>query len=100
MDTLLISTWGAAALLIIIFRDPNVPEFIKLRLLQITTNLRGALLRRRLQLRLSLTKRSLRNDWLGRRLRDIELRSIQRNPAYREFFDGSLGANRGGQEKH
>jgi hypothetical protein len=90
MDTLIISTWGAAALLIILFQDPNVPEFIKLRLLQVTTNLRGAGLRLGLLAQLSLTKRSLRNDWLGRRLRDIELRSIQRNPAYREFFDRDI----------
>jgi hypothetical protein len=90
MDTLLISTWGAAALLIILFQDPNVPKYIGLRISQTVTSIRGAILRERLQLTLSLTKRSLRNDWFGRRLRDSELRSIQRNPAYREIFDRDI----------
>ena len=86
MDTLL-ACWAVTTfILFLLFEDPNVPEFIKLRFLQVTTTLRGAGLRLRLLARLSVTRRSLRDDWLGRRLRDMELRSIQHNPAYSEFF--------------
>ena len=86
MDTLL-ACWAVTTfILFLLFEDPNVPEFIKLRLLQVTTNLRGAGLRLRLLAQLSVTRRSFRDDWIGRRLRDFELRSIQRNPAYRELF--------------
>ena len=86
MDTLLVSWAVTTFILFFLFEDPNVPEFIKLRLLQVTTNLRGASLRLRLLAQLSVTRRSFRDDWIGRRLRDYELRAIQRNPAYREFF--------------
>ena len=87
MDTLLISTWGTAALLIIIFRDPNVPEYIQLRIRQALQRCYALLLSYRFAASLLFTRRSFRNDWLGLRLRYIELRSIQRNPAYREFFE-------------
>lgn len=86
MDTLL-ACWAVTAfILFLLFEDPNVPKFIKLRFLQVTTTLRGAGLRLRLLARLSVTRRSFRDDWIGRRLRDYELRAIQRNPAYRELF--------------
>ena len=86
MDPLVVSAWGTAAL-IIIFQDPNVPEYIQLRLSLAALSLRGFGLRIRLGFGLALSRRSFRNDWLGRRLRDRELRSIQRNPSYRELFD-------------
>jgi hypothetical protein len=100
MDPFVVSVWGTAALLIILFRDPNVPAFIRLQALHISQQLLALLFRLSWGAQLTLTRRSLRNDWLGRRLRDRELRAIQRNPAYREFFDGSLGAQRGSKEEH
>jgi len=99
MDPFLIFWWGVTALIIILFQDPNVPTFIQLRVSQAVITVRSSLLRIRLFCSLSITKRSFRNDWIGRGLRSWELWSIQRNPAYRELFDGSLGAQRGSKEK-
>lgn len=90
MDPFLISTWGTAALLIILFRDPNVPAFIQLKALHTAQQLRASLFRISWGAQLALTKRSFRNDWIGRRLRALELRRIQRNPTYREFFDRDI----------
>lgn len=86
MDTLL-ACWAVTAfILFLLFEDPNVPEFIKLRFLQFTITIRSTGLRLSLLARMAATQRSFRDDWLGRRLQDFELRSIQHNPAYRELF--------------
>ena len=53
----------------------GIPTWIELRS-------RQAILR----IRLYLDKQSLRPGPVGQFLRDRELRAIQRNPAYREFF--------------
>jgi hypothetical protein len=87
MDSLVVSAWGTAALIIILFQDPNVPTFLQLQVSHAVITVRSSLLRIRLFCSLSITKRSFRNDWLGRQLRDYELWSIQRNPAYRELFN-------------
>ena len=87
MDPFIVSVWGTAALLIILFQDPNVPAFIRLSALRVLSYFWTSLLRISLGYSLFLTRCSLRNDWIGRWLRDRELHSIQRNPAYREFFD-------------
>lgn len=100
MDTLLIFWWGVAALIIILFQDPNVPAFIELQFRRCFQAIASWYFSQRLAFSLALTRRSFRNDWIGRRLRDYELRAIQRNPAYRELFDGSLGAQRGSKEEH
>ncbi len=46
-----------------------------------------------LRIRLYLDKQSLRPGPVGRFLRDRELRAIQRNPAYREFFNEQVQSN-------
>lgn len=53
----------------------GIPTWIELRIRQTI-----------LGVRLYLDKQSLRPGPVGRFLRDRELRAIQRNPAYKEFF--------------
>jgi hypothetical protein len=98
MDPLVVLAWGTAALLIILFNDPNVPIYIELKLRRLLQVVYSKLLATRMGLSLAYTRRSFRNDWLGRQLRDRELRALMRNPAYQEFFDGSMGA-KGGSKK-
>jgi hypothetical protein len=87
MDPFLIFWWGIAALIIILFQDPNVPTFIELKFRRLSQVCYSGLLATRLAVSLAITRRSFRNDWLGRGLRSWELWSIQRNPAYRELFE-------------
>jgi hypothetical protein len=86
MDPILIYWAVTGIILFIIFQDPNVPEYLRLRAAQAATHLRGAVLGWRLRTGLALSRRSLRADRLGRILREAELRRIERNPAYAEFF--------------
>ncbi len=87
MDPFVVSAWGMAALIIILFQDPNVPQYILLRIIRLRQQTQALLLSYRLAASLALTRRSFRNDWLGRGLRSWELWSIRRNPAYREIFN-------------
>ena len=89
MDTIhLIYVWLLVSLpFIILFTDPNVPLYLELRGLQLAADIQRFGVGLRLRASLACTRRSFRNDWLGRGLRALELRAIRRNPAYAEFFE-------------
>jgi hypothetical protein len=88
MDTLhLIEMWLLVSLpFLVILSDPNVPVYLTLKAQQLSVSTERAWAGLWLLASLRITRRSFRNDWIGRGLRAWELRAIRRNPTYAEFF--------------
>jgi len=91
MDTSIIIGLDIGLVLTIVYvLDRNVFYAIYLILSGIPTWIELRIRQTILGIRLNLDKQSLRPGPVGRFLRDRELRAIQRNPAYREFFQDKV----------
>ena len=88
MDATLIGVDLGLVLAIVYIVEPNLPYYLWLRLGESFINIRLQIYRRLFELRFWYDKQCLRPGPVGRFLRDRQLKTIQRNPAYREFFRG------------
>lgn len=84
---LLIYQVSCATILGLALSDASIRTFITIKLNHVSTATASLIVRSRLGCSLAITRRSFRNDWIGRGLRAWELRSIRANPAYAEFFE-------------
>ena len=78
-----------------ILSDPNVLRYLSLLAASVPARIASAQLHLALRFSLWITKRSFRNDLLGRTLRHWELRNIRNNPHFAEFFDRSESLQEG-----
>ena len=86
MDATLIGVDLGLVLAIVYIVEPNLPHYLWLRIGESFINIRLQVYRRLFELRFWYDKQCLRPGPVGRFLRDQQLRRIQQNPAYREFF--------------
>ena len=66
--------------------DPNLVRYVDLFIQGAAVWLQLRIAQGLFRVRLWYDKQSLRPGPVGRFLRDLQLKSIERNPAYREFF--------------
>ena len=67
--------------------DPNLIRYVDLFIQAAGVRIQLWLYQGVFRIRIWYDKQSLRQGQMGRFLRDRQLKAIQRNPAYREFFD-------------
>ena len=74
-------------LLVVYALDSNLIRYVDLFIQAARVRIQLWLYQRVFRIRIWYDKQSLRPGPVGRFLRDQQLKAIQRNPAYREFFD-------------
>ena len=73
--------------------DPNIIRFIDLLIQGTITNVYLRIYQGLFRIRIYIDQQSLRPGPVGRFLRDRQLKAIQRNPAYQEFFNQQVQSN-------
>lgn len=87
MDATYIGLDLGLLLAIVYILEPNLPYYLKLKISEQFINLNLRLYQGVFRIRIWYDQQSLRPGPVGRFLRDQQLRRIQRNPTYREFFN-------------